>query len=196
MLLKSDTIHLIKFMFPSCTVLYKILQQLSSLLRKVRKSRVKFKFSCWKASKILIKDKNWMNPQFPTSLDPDQRHTKSRTLNCVNCFLEHLTGQGMKRPQKSGNLWSLYVHYRRYQMASSRAKVGSPKISSSNRKSSNLWTEKFVRFADLSQMWHFAICRPNLFVICGLKTSASPQIQTIYPLKFSIYCNVLIQICT
>ena len=45
-----------------------------------------------------------MNPQLlkNTSLDPDQRHAKSRSLNCVNCFLEHLTGKGMKRPQKVG----------------------------------------------------------------------------------------------
>ncbi len=43
------------------------------------------------------------------------------------------------------------------------------------RKSANLRTKLKKRFADLPQMWQFAIWGPSYF--CGLKTSANPQIH-------------------
>ncbi len=160
-------------MFPSCAVLYKILQQLSSLLRKVRKNRVKFQFSCWKASKSWPEN---TNQRIKIGLDPDQRHIKVPHTELCELFswTPHWTGN-----ETTAKKWEpvVCVYYkRRYQMATSRAKVGSPQISSPNRKSAICGLKKFVRFADLPQMWHvagFAICRPNLF--CDLRNENFPK---------------------
>ncbi len=38
-----------------------------------------------------------------------------------------------------------------------------------------------------TQRWHFAIYGPSLFVVCGLKTSASPQIHTFFLLTNIAY---------
>jgi hypothetical protein len=64
------------------------------------------------------------------------------------------------------------------------AKVGGPQICSATRKS-----------AHLPQMWHFAdlgLSDPIFSVICELKTSASPQIHTFAPFKYSILYNTAI----
>jgi hypothetical protein len=52
-----------------------------------------------------------------------------------------------------------------------------------------------VRFAALPQMWYVVDLRfadPDFLIICGLKTSASPQIHIFSPMKY----KSLIQICT
>ncbi len=68
------------------------------------------------------------------------------------------------------------------------SKMGGPQISSTYRKPQICG---LVRFADLLKMWHFAYLRfasPIFFVICGIKTSSSPQINTCFSK------NALIQI--
>jgi hypothetical protein len=56
-------------------------------------------------------------------------------------------------------------------------------------------TQSFFRFADLPQMWQFAICRPHIFcnlricdlqTHCELKTSANPQKQKFSPYKYKL----------
>jgi hypothetical protein len=69
--------------------------------------------------------------------------------------------------------------------------VGGLQVSSENRKSANLRTLIFFRFADLPQMLQFADLRPNIFAICGpnyfggLKTSAN-TVHTFSPHKYKL----------
>jgi hypothetical protein len=76
------------------------------------------------------------------------------------------------------------------------SKVGGPQISFADPQISGL--KMFVRFADLPQMLHLIDLKfvdPIFFVICGLKTSASPRmkkkkfefdLRTGTPVKFAI----------
>ncbi len=67
--------------------------------------------------------------------------------------------------------------------------VGGPQIT----KPQICGLKKLLRFADLPQvnlaLCRLVICLSNLFVICGLKTFASPQIHSISPHKYSTKCS-------